>query len=351
MTTAETRCPTCGEPIGAADNFCEACGTQFSEAGGSSERAATGSAAGAPFTSIPTEPTRVARPCVGCGAPAESIGADGYCGQCGLRQPDPRDHEEVDLGIAAGVCDRGLHHHRNEDAMWVETLGSDSVVAVVCDGVSSSVNPQIASRAAADTAGAALLQAVTTRPDQLPAAIVDAVAAAQKAVVAVPWTPNGAMAAPSCTFVSAVVHEGAVTIGWVGDSRAYWLAPADTRRLTADDSWAYEQVASGEMTEQQAEADVRAHAITRWLGEDAPEGDPQVMSFSPGCRGRLVVCSDGLWNYLSDDEQLAALVGTEPSSALAAAQTFTDYALTMGGHDNITVVVIEVEPAPSKGQT
>ena len=55
-----------------------------------------------------------------------------------ITNPSPRDHAEVDLGPAAGVSDRGLRHHRNEDAMAVaaeQAPDGPMVVAVVCDGV------------------------------------------------------------------------------------------------------------------------------------------------------------------------------------------------------------------------
>jgi serine/threonine protein phosphatase PrpC len=365
MTAADDICPTCGTPVLADDRFCEACGATLAADG--ARPPATTPAAGhhlvAPLpTTAPTVPPPTNQPCVGCGAPPETIGADRYCQQCGLRQPDPRDHTEVDLGVAAGVSDRGHHHHRNEDAMRVEAVGAGSVVAVVCDGVSSSIQPEIASQVAALTAGEALTRAVTARPERLAEALVDAVAAAQEAVTAIPWKPDGSLAAPSCTFVGATVHHGTVTVGWVGDSRAYWLGDGDTRRLTEDDSWAGEQVTAGLLTEEQAEADSRAHAITRWLGADAPAGDPQIASFTPASPGRLVVCSDGLWNYLTGPEQLADLVAAVPAAAtgppaspLAAAQALTNFALASGGHDNVTVVVIEVaalaegRPTPREG--
>jgi serine/threonine protein phosphatase PrpC len=342
-------CPVCGAPVGAVDLYCEACGTDLvtgkpgvPAAGGSPERSSSLKA------TAPSPPPVETRPCVGCGAPADEIGPDHYCGRCGLRQPDPRDHQEIDLGIAAGVTDRGRHHHRNEDAMRIAVLPGDSTVAIVCDGVSSSIAPDVASRAAADAAAESLINAGTSGPERLSETVVQAVAAAQAAVLEVPWTPDGTLAAPSCTFVSATTYQGDVTVGWVGDSRAYWLGSTGVRRLTSDDSWAEEQTEAGLMTEQQAEADTRAHAITRWLGSDAPQGGPQVATFVPGEPGRLVVCSDGLWNYLATPEQLAQIIDAEPaqSSPLAAAQTLTKFALDAGGHDNITVVVVDVAPPP-----
>src|SRR5256714_15257453 len=69
-----------------------------------------------------------------------------------ITSPSSRDHAEVALGPAAGVSDRGLRHHRNEDAMALaaeQAPDGPAVVAVVCDGVSSSARPDEASQVAA----------------------------------------------------------------------------------------------------------------------------------------------------------------------------------------------------------
>ena len=100
----------------------------------------------------------------------------------------------------------------------------------------------------------------------------EAIARAAAAVVAVPWLEDGSRDAPSCTVVLAVWDGADVTVGWLGDSRAYWLDGAGCRQLTVDHSWAEEQVSSGRLSREMAEADGRAHAITRWLGADAPPG-------------------------------------------------------------------------------
>src|SRR5512142_3334436 len=96
-----------------------------------------------------------------------------------ITNPPSRDHVEVDLGPAAGVSNRGLRHHRNEDAMALDTAQAPdgpAVVAVVCDGVSSSARPDQASLVAADAALPVLLAAVQAGSD-LDAASLAAVAA------------------------------------------------------------------------------------------------------------------------------------------------------------------------------
>ena len=81
-------------------------------------------------------------PCLQCGGKVDD---DGYCTQCGTKAPSPRDHfEERPAPWVAGVCDRGIRHYRNEDAMAMAVDGP-RVVLVVCDGVSNTVDSHIGS--------------------------------------------------------------------------------------------------------------------------------------------------------------------------------------------------------------
>lgn len=250
-----------------------------------------------------------------------------------------------------GVCvvsDRGHRHHRNEDFFAathsVTPTGRDAVVAVVCDGVSSSTRPDEASAAAARTACASLRGDLASgaRPEQ---AMHDAILRAGAAVNSLAESDrNPEQNSPACTLVGAVVVEDVLTVGWVGDSRVYWVpddrsAPAS--RLTEDDSWAAQMVAAGLMPESEAYADPRAHAITGWLGADAYEVEPHTASFSPEGTGVVVVCTDGLWNYAESAAEMAAAVpGDARTAPYAATRHLVDFALRSGGHDNVTVALL-----------
>jgi serine/threonine protein phosphatase PrpC len=100
------------------------------------------------------------------------------------------------------------------------------------------------------------------------------------------------------------------------------------------------------LSAEEAHADPRAHAITRWIGGDAPDGPPNVATLSATAPGRLVVCTDGLWNYLTAAEELDELVAALPASAapVAIARALADTAMARGGRDDITVAVVEVQP-------
>src|SRR5205085_776576 len=99
-----------------------------------------------------------------------------------------------------------------------------------------------------------------------------------------------------------------LVVGWVGDSRAYWLPDtAEARQLSTDDSWAAEAIALG-VAREEAESGPNAHAITRWLGADAPDPTPHILDATLDSAGWVLVCSDGLWNYCSEAAELAGLV-------------------------------------------
>ncbi|MFE2458134.1 PP2C family serine/threonine-protein phosphatase [Streptomyces sp. NPDC059402] len=313
----------------------------------------------APVPAPPAGPPAAEKVCVACRA--GRVDDDGYCENCGHAQPRERDHMEQESGPVAAVSDRGLRHHRNEDAFSVGCTalpdGAPASVAIVCDGVSSATRPDDASLAASRAAGASLLGALPrgTHPQQ---AMHDAILAASHAVNALADEPATARQqaphqnAPACTLVGAVVTAGLLVVGWVGDSRVYWV-PADRStppaRLTEDDSWAAQMVAAGLMNEAEAYADERAHAITGWLGADAYELEPHTASFKPDRAGVVVVCTDGLWNYAESAEEMADAVPLDAAARpLHGARVLVGHALDGGGHDNVTVALLPF-PAPPQG--
>lgn len=321
-----------------------------------------------------TNPTVEA--CTGCAA--ELVEGDRFCESCGTRRPDPRDHLELARPGLAGVSNRGLRHEHNEDAMALRVLtepadGVAARVAVLCDGVSRAPRPDLAARAAAAAGADALATGLRARATgatrttegggaehpgvggaavDVAAAVADAAAAAAAAVAELTGRLD-LPGSPACTFLAAAVLGDEVTVGWIGDSRAYWLpgaADGAGQRLTEDDTWYAETVAAGRMAAAAAAADRRAHALTAWLGTDAPDAAVHVRTLRPGGPGLLVLCTDGLWNYCTTPEAIgAALTGVAASDPLGAARALVDTALRGGGRDNITVAVLPLTAVTSGG--
>lgn len=100
-------------------------------------------------------------------------------------------------------------------------------------------------------------------------------------------------------------------------------------------------VAAGLMGEAEAYADVRAHAITGWLGADAYDLEPHTATFKPDHAGVVVVCTDGLWNYAESAQDMAQVLPADAAARpLHSAQVLVGHALDGGGHDNVTVALV-----------
>lgn len=309
---AAAACAACGEVTVPGASFCEACGADIGPVG--------------------SQPPA----CVACEAAGTEI-LDGYCMVCGHKQPDPRDHITIDLGWLAGVTDRGRRHHHNEDALAIADVDGTAVL-VVCDGVSSTADSQIASQAAAD-AGLRVLERGLRRGGAAADLLAEAVEAAQVAAVV---SRDGTETDASSTLVAVVatpVGAGVdIHVAWLGDSRAYWIA-SESQLLTLDHNWANELVAAGTLAPEEAWEHPHAHTLTRWIGRDAAGLDPGLMSLTVPAPGAVLACTDGLWNHAATAPEMHALDAWDAASAIDVAGRLVDFANGSGGHDNITAAV------------
>ena len=358
-------CPNCGEAIGQDDGFCESCGhTLRDDAVAAPVDApplppADGATVVVAAPDAPTTAPKV--PCALCGS---EVLDDGFCSNCGAKALSRRDHwTEQPRHDLAGVCDKGISHARNEDGMALavgggpDTFSDDRMVVVVCDGVTTAPESDKASLAACIDGANALLSAPVAPPSEAAAVAhwteqlrVCAVAA-NAAAVGVARTLGDPPEPPSCTFVGAVAvpapdrSSTLVAVAWCGDSRAYWFGDdGGARQLSTDHSLGTEMIASG-MSVEDAEANPTSHTITRWLGADSVNPNPEIMTMTPTGPGWLLVCSDGMWNYASSPPALGlvmlrAAADLGPSATpLSIAEAMAAWANDQGGHDNITVVL------------
>ncbi len=342
-------CSACHEPVDVSDRFCETCGFLLIK----------DSSAMATFQAL-TEP--IFPNCQKCDS--INLEADGFCNQCGFRNPIHRDRFEQILqpGFAA-LSDRGIRHSQNEDCFAIAQLADGRSIIVVCDGVSSSMNPGMASQSASQSACESVQESLKANLDP-EAALVQGIHQAQLAVAKLASISKGEP--PSTTIVAAIISDChsnlsnsdpsnsrissvQVTIAWLGDSRAYWLGstPETSCQLTQDHSWCEDVVAAGELSQEQAERSPQAHAITRWLGVDAEDVVPSLVTIDLAGPGRLVLCSDGLWNYASGvPEFYQALHHPPGTEAKVIVRQGVEFALRCGGQDNITIALLELQ---SKG--
>jgi serine/threonine protein phosphatase PrpC len=279
-----------------------------------------------------------ARFCESCGARLHTDDANAE-----PRADAPGDRVAISLTRElAAISDRGHVHARNEDAIAL-LMEAPVTILVVCDGVSTSHDPALGSRRAADVAAEYLLRAAATSSDSAEL-MRGAILAGHAATCDIAPADADSDARPLTTIVAAFVKGGVATIGWAGDSRAYILAGSAGRLLTHDDSWVNWAVTQGDMTESEAMRSPHAHAITQCLGDPDDPPEPHVISaqLSPG--DTLLLCSDGLWNYAPTPSALSALTSELATTAPAIdrCEVLVRYANDAGGRDNITAAIMMV---------
>ncbi len=240
------------------------------------------------------------------------------------------------LGRAAGVTDTGRRRLRNEDAFICEPP-----LFAVADGMGGARAGEVAARLAAQALEEAGTE-VSGGPG-LVALIEEANRRIWERSVADPETA-GMGSVVTAALVDA--EAGTVTIGHVGDSRAYRLRDGAIEQLTIDHSLVAELVESGVLTPEEAERHPQRSAITRALGTE-PTVSVDTLTVEAEPADLYLLCSDGLSVMVADDEiaEIVAAAGNDPEHA---AESLVKAANARGGEDNITVVLFEIVPAPEE---
>ena len=310
-------CSKCSSSILPSDRFCEQCGAPLVTTGMSAE----------------------SKGCQKCGF--MEIDPEGYCLNCGFgNQRATGRLEKTKNPYLAGVSDRGLCHHQNEDFFELLEIDSNTVILVVCDGVSSSQTPELASRTVAETI-IQVSRKMIEQGDSAEKALKVAFASSLESLCNLPYQKNETLEPPSTTVVVCIVQKAIATIGSLGDSRAYWISSEGSCQLTKDDSWLTDMLESGQMSEAEALKSPLTHAITGWLGADAKEDtEPRIVFYPIESPGYLILCTDGLWNYAPKAEDLCCLAYQNLNpDASSISHSLVEFALSKGGHDNVTVAI------------
>lgn len=140
------------------------------------------------------------------------------------------------------------------------------------------------------------------------------------------------------TLTAAMVFGAKVVVAQVGDSRAYIMTDGTLRQLTKDHSWVNEEVERGNITLAEAKIHPRRNVLTRAVGI-APKVDVDTLSIDVKEGDVLCLCSDGLYGLVDDEDIQEVLTTHSPSEA---SRILVDRANELGGHDNITVIVAQM---------
>lgn len=230
--------------------------------------------------------------------------------------------------------DIGCVREHNEDSLIVAPP-----LYAVADGMGGHAAGEVASEIAVRTVAERAPDIADT------AALSAAVIEANNAVIAA--ARKKGRAGMGTTLTAAVVAGERLAIAQVGDSRAYLLHQNKMQQITRDHSLMADMIEAGELTEEEARVHPKRSVITRALGSD-PGMQPDLYEINVAAGDRLLLCTDGLSNMIDDNRIESILIRTRDPQR--AASILVNEAIAEGGHDNITVVVLDIEGRASQQQ-
>lgn len=251
---------------------------------------------------------------------------------------------QIEMGHRTDV---GLVREHNEDALLVHELDLEGphfehqlAICAVADGMGGHQAGEVASNLALETLADHLSEAVgaaaAPEPDAYAVALTKAVEHANTVVFSRNTSTHGDM---GTTLVTALLVNETVFICNVGDSRAYLMHDGLLRQVTTDHSLVAELVAAGRIAPEDIYTHPRRNIVTRSLGT---ESRVLVDSFSLEVRpgSVLLLCSDGLWEMVRDNQLRDVLL--QSSDAQEACDALVKLANENGGADNIAVIVARI---------
>ena len=230
------------------------------------------------------------------------------------------------------ATDTGKKRRRNEDEYVVEPP-----LFAVADGMGGAQAGELA----------ASLAAGAVRDDQLEAGsgerrVAELIQEANRRIYR-RSNEDAAVSGMGTTMTVALVEDGTVSFGHVGDSRAYLIRDGRLEQLTEDHSLVAELVRSGQLSPEEAETHPQRSVITRALGSD-PDVDVDTFSLEARPRDLFMICSDGLTSMV-DDDVILRTIEKHRNNLQGAAKALIKAANKGGGEDNITVVFFEIGEA------
>lgn len=229
--------------------------------------------------------------------------------------------------------DVGCVREQNEDSLVVAPP-----LFVVADGMGGHAAGEVASEIAVNV----IAQNAPEHPD--PDALAAAVEEANRSIIDAAMKGEG-REGMGTTCTAAMLEGERLVVAQVGDSRAYLLHNGQLTQLTRDHSLMAALIEVGEITPEEARVHPRRSVITRALGND-PATRPDIYEVSVEAGDRLMLCSDGLSGMIRD-EDIAAVMRRVRDPQRCASQLVNE-AIAAGGHDNVTVIVADVEGAREK---
>lgn len=242
-------------------------------------------------------------------------------------------HEEL---IPAAITDTGCERDLNEDRYAVIESRS-GLCWIVCDGMGGVTGGELAAQIAIDALRRDL-ENMPARPTDI--ALKAAILEANRMIVL--RRQNPMFSSMGTTVVAALFQGQEVSIGHVGDSRAYLIRQGAIQPLTTDHTYVQQLVERGQIKPEEALSHPQAHILTKAIGSE-PGLEVDLKKFWIWEQSKtqavdiLVLCSDGLYSHISEHELAQTVSHNSPQAACAR---LVELAKERGGFDNITIAVI-----------
>lgn len=259
------------------------------------------------------------------------------------QKPEPRPKNQAPIAIdyrAVALTDVGSVRDNNEDHLVFirpfdgKTRASHGCLALVADGMGGYSHGELASKMATDIISRTYFDANSS----IESALRKSFEKANKAIYhRAAKDPRFKGMGTTCTGV--VLLQDEIYLGHVGDSRAYLLKGDQVIQLSNDHTLVQHLLDTGQITEEESLSHPQRNVVTRAMGTSPKlQADflKHQLRFAVG--DRLVICSDGLYEYVREHELKQILTHHKMSQA---SQSLIDLAKQRGGHDNISVLIVE----------
>ena len=236
--------------------------------------------------------------------------------------------------------ERGRLRQVNEDSYYLRDFwpAADGALAVVADGMGGHEGGEVASRLAVEAAVSAVERELKEGVLPPPAIVELAFKEANQRILEAARSGPG-RDAMGTTLTLGLSYKNSLHLGHVGDSRAYLVREGRILQLTEDHTVAYAMVRNGDLAEAEAMHHPQRNLLTRALGmEGQVIADLSCHQLMP--KDTILLCTDGLHALVSRQEILQAVGGRDPARAAA---DLAKLALGLGGHDDITILILELQ--------
>ena len=234
-----------------------------------------------------------------------------------------------------GLTDPGLVRSANQDAYYMDPEGRFVVVA---DGMGGHAGGEEASRIATQVIQNYLVEHWSSNSSD--SSLLEAAFMQANQAIVQDQQHHPERADMGTTAVAVLFRQQSSWCAHVGDSRLYLWRSATLQQVTEDHTWVARALKSGDIEPEEARNHPYRHILSRCLGrEDLRQIDIQSLDMQTG--DRLLLCSDGLTEELGDP-LIASYLQAQPTVDQAVVALIKE-AKAKGGHDNITVVMVEVD--------